>query len=158
MSWYTALEVTVKLFSTTSLTALTFSCLFDMFEPKRTKFPPLAVLTVFSASAKNFCWSMRVEMCLFKSLFLLHSLKTKRALLSATLIGLLWNRPAALDPAINAKLSRRCGASSVCPLSSSFFRKPQCEKHGDSNEFKVIVCSAFLFLQEKIHTILDWLS
>ena len=95
---------------------------------KEDKFSAAGSFNLFSASTKNFCWSMRVEMCLFKSFFLLHSLKTKRALLSATLIGLPWIRPTALDPVINARLGRRCGESPVCLLSSSFFRKRQCEK------------------------------
>ena len=121
VSWSITLDVAVKRFSTTSLVALTFFCVFEISEPTKTNFLSLVVWTVFIASAKEFCWAKTVEMCLFKSLLSLQSLKIERALHAASFNGLPRIRPAAADAAINAVIRRRCREWPVCSLSAFGF-------------------------------------
>ena len=138
-----ASDVAVKRSSLTSLIALTFSCVFENSEPRKTNVLSLVVWTVLIVSAKEFCWAMRVEMYSFKSSLSLHSLKIERALHAASLKGLSRNRPAAPDAAINAGIRRRCRE---CPVQRFFFVlfcEWWCERLGNSKELKVVVCNGF---------------
>ena len=121
VSWSIALDVAVKRFSTTSLIPLTLSSDFENSEPRKTNVLSLAVWTVFIASAKEFCWALRVAMSFFKSLLSLNSLKVKRALHAASFNGLPRIRTAAPDAAINAGSRRRYRESPVCSLSAFNF-------------------------------------
>ena len=51
----------VNWFPTTFRMALSIWRFFEIWEPRRTNFQPFAVLTAFTASAKEVCWTIKLE-------------------------------------------------------------------------------------------------